>query len=199
LCKTGTESVRKALDTLGYKTYHHMLTRDAGHHGLWEKVYKTRGMCRESVQAALDAMDGDGYNASIDLPVNLLYREQLARHPDAKVILSVRDSADEWAEIYMSTVGALFAHMARPPFTFFVPWMQDWLSFLSKRTGIVHSASDMTPVAASLPKAYTEWAAEVRSTVPPKQLLEYHPRQGWPPLCDFLGVPPTECPTAPYP
>mmetsp|Transcript_20209 Transcript_20209/g.46566 ORF Transcript_20209/g.46566 Transcript_20209/m.46566 type:complete len:134 (-) Transcript_20209:603-1004(-) len=87
LCKTGTESVRKALDTLGYKTYHHMLTRDAGHHGLWEKVYKTRGMCRESVQAALDAMDGDGYNASIDLPVNLLYREQLARHPDAKVIL----------------------------------------------------------------------------------------------------------------
>jgi hypothetical protein len=37
--------------------------------------------------------------------------------------------------------------------------------------------------------AYTRWNEEVRKVVPPKQLLVFNVKQGWEPLCAFLGVP----------
>lgn len=35
---------------------------------------------------------------------------------------------------------------------------------------------------------------EVRDTIPPERLLVYEVRQGWGPLCDFLGVAPPDMP-----
>jgi hypothetical protein len=37
--------------------------------------------------------------------------------------------------------------------------------------------------------AYTRWNEEVRKAVPPGQLLVFNVKQGWDPLCAFLGVP----------
>lgn len=38
--------------------------------------------------------------------------------------------------------------------------------------------------------------ARIRSLVPPNNLLEFHPRDGWEPLCKFLGKEP---PKEPFP
>ena len=37
-------------------------------------------------------------------------------------------------------------------------------------------------------KFYKEWKEEVEALVPPERLLVWHPREGWEPLCTFLGV-----------
>ncbi len=39
------------------------------------------------------------------------------------------------------------------------------------------------------PQVYESHLAEVRRVVPPSRLLEFSPRDGWAPLCAFLGVP----------
>lgn len=36
---------------------------------------------------------------------------------------------------------------------------------------------------------YREWIEEVKRTVPADRLLVYQVKEGWDPLCDFLGVP----------
>ena len=38
-------------------------------------------------------------------------------------------------------------------------------------------------------RRFHEYYAEVRSLVPPENLLEYKMGEGWQPLCDFLDVP----------
>ena len=43
------------------------------------------------------------------------------------------------------------------------------------------------PVAAA--RFYARWNAAVREYVPADRLLEFNVKQGWAPLCDFLGVP----------
>jgi hypothetical protein len=70
LGRTGTDSLRAALEILGYRTYHHMAINDVRHHALWEKVYETRGTCAKSIDAALDAVVEGGYNATTDFPVS---------------------------------------------------------------------------------------------------------------------------------
>ena len=43
---------------------------------------------------------------------------------------------------------------------------------------------------------YEEWNAEVIRTIPKDQLLVFNPKQGWQPLCSFLGI---TVPDQPFP
>lgn len=45
-------------------------------------------------------------------------------------------------------------------------------------------------------KHHQEHIERVKATVPADQLLIFNPKDGWKPLCDFLGVP---VPDGPYP
>ena len=38
-------------------------------------------------------------------------------------------------------------------------------------------------------KFYNQWIEDVKATVPKERLLIFNVKQGWKPLCDFLGVP----------
>jgi hypothetical protein len=57
---------------------------------LWADVLENK----ISVDTLLDYMADQGYNATTDYPGCLFYEEYFRRYPDAKVILSVRDSAE---------------------------------------------------------------------------------------------------------
>jgi hypothetical protein len=43
-------------------------------------------------------------------------------------------------------------------------------------------------------KVFNEHNAEVKATIPPERLLVYSVKEGWGPLCRFLGVPEPEEP-----
>jgi hypothetical protein len=50
------------------------------------------------------------------------------------------------------------------------------------------------PVAAQ--QCFLQWNEEVKQTVPPEKLLVFEPKEGWEPLCKFLGKP---VPDQPFP
>ncbi|MFC4112842.1 sulfotransferase [Nonomuraea zeae] len=45
-------------------------------------------------------------------------------------------------------------------------------------------------------KTFTTHIEDVQAAIPPDRLLVFDVRQGWPPLCAFLGVP---TPSEPFP
>ena len=95
--RTGTLSLKMALEMLGFdKCYHMFEVMENPHHiDIWQKAHDG------------EAIDWDalfqGYQASVDWPSCNLWREQLAHYPDAKVILSLR-SPESWYKSVMNTI-----------------------------------------------------------------------------------------------
>ena len=48
----------------------------------------------------------------------------------------------------------------------------------------------------SLSLMYTDWMEKIMNTVPPERLLVYNVKEGWDPLCKFLGM---DIPNHPFP
>ena len=93
LSKTGTSSMAKALQILGFSVfdcYEHLVI----HHDEWASVYRHGKMPDFlSMYQNVDAIT--------DLPVALWYEEIHKTFPDAKVILSVRDSEEVWVKSWV--------------------------------------------------------------------------------------------------
>ena len=177
LGRTGTNSLKLALEQLGFGPCHHML-----------EVLQHP----ECVPLWLAAFDGRpdweaifaGYNSAVDAPSNRFWRELAQRYPNAKLVHSVRDP-DSWFE---STQASIFAPGSRtmnpsPPFGPLIERMvQDYGGRLHDRAAMI-----------DLLKRHNE---EVERTVPRERLLVYDVGQGWEPLCAFLGV---AVPDTPFP
>jgi hypothetical protein len=182
LGRTGTMSLKQALEQLlGGPCYHMMELfgdRDAidtwhraaeGDHPDWEEFL-------------------DGYVATVDWPASAFWLELSETHPDAIVLLSTRD-ADAWWRSASNTIFAvrlddgqpgsdLQAHHAMVDALFRNTFTPDW--------------QEEGPAKA----AFLAHNDRVRATVPAHRLVEYHPGDGWGPLCTALGVPE---PAEPYP
>ena len=84
--RTGTLSLKIALEALGLDKCYHMMEvmRNESHAAQWRKA--ARG----------EAVDWDalytGYRATVDWPSASFWRELRAVYPEAKVILTLRDS-----------------------------------------------------------------------------------------------------------
>eukprot|EP00927_Polykrikos_kofoidii_P083286 TRINITY_DN8498_c0_g1_i1.p1 TRINITY_DN8498_c0_g1~~TRINITY_DN8498_c0_g1_i1.p1 ORF type:complete len:206 (-),score=31.10 TRINITY_DN8498_c0_g1_i1:347-964(-) len=114
--RTGTNSLKLALDELGFKTMHMFeLFEDPAPRLLqraWSKFVTTPGVLGSTLEnlpiAALDELldvhAAAGFNASMDFPMSQLYLHQLRRDPAAKVILTIRSSAEVWVDSFMETI-----------------------------------------------------------------------------------------------
>lgn len=171
LGRTGTASVKVALEQLGFGPCYHMseLLADPSRTALW-------------VSAAQGQPDWEaifrGYVSTVDYPGCSFWRELAQLYPEARVLLSVRD-ADKWFESTQETIfnpgmtGTLRASPLRPFFEQIV-----WRDF----GGRMHDRTFMVDY-------FRRHAAEVERVVPAERLLVYDVAQGWEPLCRFLGVP----------
>jgi hypothetical protein len=184
--RTGTLSLKTALEQLGFAPCYHMteVLMRPSHIAKW--------------QAAADGQSVDwvsflgGYKAALDYPQAHFYKEMMAGFPEAKVILTVRD-ADRWYESTLETIyqgSALPAWLTRllPPYRGFERMVREtvWQR-------IFHGRFEDRQYAISVFNAHI---AEVKATVPPDKLLVFDVKQGWEPLCTFLGVP---VPPRPFP
>src|ERR1700761_2008202 len=97
LGRTGTLSLKEALETLGFAKCYHMIEAlpHADHIRLWDAASRGEPVDWERLF--------DGYRATVDWPGCSFYREFMERYPDAKVILSVRD-ADRWYDSARATI-----------------------------------------------------------------------------------------------
>jgi hypothetical protein len=138
----------------------------------------------------------------VDWSACTFYEELLQRHPDAKVLLSVRHP-ERWYEstrdtIYRVSKITAGSRLSRAVFAFvglFVPGvfgigrMGNDIS----RQGTFDGRFDDREHAVEVFERHNE---EVKRRVPAEKLLVFEVREGWGPLCEFLGV---EEPAKPFP
>lgn len=169
--RTGTASLKVALEALGIGRCYHM-----------SEVLKNPHFIRGWIDVADGNADWDalfsGYSATVDNPACNYWKELAAYYPNAKVILTTRD-ASLWFESTSETIhSAEFARfMKNSPFGDMIQktmWdrmenrMQDrefMVDFFNKRS------------------------AEIAASIPSERLLVYRISDGWEPLCDFLDLP----------
>jgi hypothetical protein len=174
--RTGTDSLREALNLLGFGPCHHM--REVNEH----EVQKQRW--RALVKGAKPNWDElfEGYNSCCDWPSAHYWRELIAVYPNAKVILTYR-SPESWWKSFEQTILAGIESSTD----------QESLGLALVRDQVFGGRPGDRAHALRL---YEENVAAVKAGVPPARLLVHSLGDGWEPLCAHLGVP---VPAQPYP
>ncbi len=177
LGRTGTLSMKHALEQLGFGPCHHMLEVFMHPESMPLWVAAAQG------NADWDAIFKD-FAAMVDYPGCRYWRELIAYYPDAKVLHTVRD-ADTWFESTQATIFApgSLAVVAQGPMR---PFFESFTGDFRER---IHDRAFMT-------EYFHRHTEEVTRAVPPERLLVYQVGEGWDRLCAFLGVP---VPATPYP
>jgi hypothetical protein len=179
LGRTGTMSLKFALEHIGFGPCYHMIEFMAhipDHLPKWLEAIEGR--------ADWDAVFA-GYASTVDYPGCTYWRELVAKWPDAKVILTTRDP-DSWFESAHETVLSprMRAMLAATPIERFM-------------TATVNGDfGDRIDDRAFMTDYFRRWNEAVIAEVPAEKLLVFQARDGWGPLCEFLGVP---VPPEPYP
>lgn len=181
--RTGTLSLKAALEQLGFGPCLHMVTVLGD---------------PERSKLLSDAADGDpdsldaafaGFRSSVDWPGTYFWRELTARHPDAQVVLTERDP-EQW---YDSAYRTIYQAQGRPPAEdTAVPAARAMLKRLIWDGTFGGNFADRE----AMVRLFQEHNAAVRAEIAPDRLLVYRVADGWGPLCEFLGVP---VPDGPFP
>lgn len=182
--RTGTNSLKIALEMLGFGPCHHMFeVRDRPEQvDFWAAA--ARGE-RSDWDTAFQ-----GFRSTVDWPSAYFWREIAAHYPDAKVILSVRPTA-EWVKSIHATIhDSLKLRQSRP--TEHLRAMGEMAFDIIERRTFGGRLADPAHAAA----VFEAHQAEVKADIAPDRLLVYDVAQGWEPLCQHLGVP---VPEAPFP
>jgi hypothetical protein len=171
--RTGTLSLKKALEILGFCPCYHM--KVSLYHP-WQLPFWVRAKAGEKVNWKRFFRK---YEAAIDWPACEFYRELMHEYPDARVILTLRDP-EEWYESISRTL-----YPMRKAFPFWFPKslfrMQDSIIWQGRFQGKFEDKQCTLDV-------YKKHIEEVIREVPSEQLLIYHVRDAWEPLCRFLEV-----------
>ena len=178
--RTGTLSLKAALEERGFAKCHHMIEvlHDPAQVEAW--MAAARGE-----PANWDTLFS-GYRASVDWPSCHFYRELAVHYPQARVVLTVRDPREWYESMNATTLRVIRRSMAEHPDR---PSLGTELVVKGAFGGDIDSLAH----AIEIFEAHT---AEVIATIPAQRLLVFDVRQGWEPLCDFLQ---RDVPAAPFP
>lgn len=169
--RTGTMSLKAALEHLGYPCYHMVECFPQGpeHWKLWEQV----GAGRPDWDRIFE-----GFTATVDFPACTSYAALANHYPDAKVVLTVRDP-EKW---FTSVQNTIFG--------------REWIEFLPGTEAGAYMKATINDYFDGrmhdhehLVGRFNEHVADVRATVAPERLLIFEVADGWEPLCDFLELP----------
>ena len=181
LGRTGTHSLKLALEQLGFGPCYHMVEvfalperkqhwarAAAGHPMDWDKVFA-------------------GYASTTDWPACDYWRELADAYPEAKIILTIRDP-EGW---FRSTQDTIFS-----PETSDVLLSDPAMVPIIKAISDHHFGGGPLNDRDRLIDAFNRHNQHVERAAPPGRLLVYQASQGWDPLCRFLGV---DVPATPFP
>ncbi|MEE4161419.1 MAG: sulfotransferase family protein [Woeseiaceae bacterium] len=173
--RTGTYSLKLALNQIGQGPCHHME----------EVIHDMPRQVPLWAAAAADKPDWasiyDGYASAVDWPTACFFRELADEYPDARFVLTHRDP-ERWADSFSATIYKLLAGKDEAP-----EEMRDWLQMASDviaKTGFP-AGLDRNAIA----ERFVAHNQAVKDTIPASRLLVFEVKDGWEPLCDFLGVP----------
>lgn len=166
--RTGTDSMRLALNQLGFGPTHHMheINTDPDLRARWRRL-------------ALGAPpDWDelfrGYGACVDWPSAFYWRTLIGVYPEARVVLTWR-SADSWWASFEKTILATMRRTTDP----------EGLALTLIAEQVFGGRPDDREHAIGI---YQRNVDEVMATVSTERLLIHRLGDGWEPLCRHLGV-----------
>ena len=185
--RTGTMSLKVALEELGFGPCYHMseVFAHPEHVELWRAAAQGKPVDWEQIFG--------GYRAAVDWPACTFYGELREKYPDAKVILTVRDP-QSWYESAYDTIYTITRAASSSPILYLaslvmprakgmkrarrmideIVWERDFDGRFEEREHAIET--------------FERHNEEVRQRVPPERLLVYEVEEGWGPLCEFLGV-----------
>jgi hypothetical protein len=199
LPRTGTTSMKAALERLGfgpcYHTFEVMRRPELAERWLpvccgrpvdWDRTF-------------------DGFRSSQDWPASFFWRELAETYPEAKVVLTVREPHSWYVSFRMLgsiNPGGPMREDEAPEAIRPVLAAMERLRPLFERIGRSIFGEDWRfgekmPDEKRAVEAYHRYVGAVRATIPAERLLVFDVRQGWGPLCGFLGVEPP--PDDPFP
>ncbi|MBT4494136.1 MAG: sulfotransferase family protein [Gammaproteobacteria bacterium] len=175
--RTGTLSLKQALEQLGFSKCYHMLevNEKEGHRTEWAKAHRGEAIDWDTLY--------EGYKATVDWPSCNLWREQAIHFPDAKILLSQRDP-ESWYKSIMNTIyptSKVALESDDPALQYFGRW-----AFELIWDGVFNGRLDDKDHVISIFHSHNQ---AVIDEVPADRLLVFEAKQGWEPLCDFLEVP----------
>ncbi len=173
--RTGTYSLKLALEQLGFGPCHHMedVLKDPERQvPLWSAAAQGKADWT-SILA--------GFGSAVDWPAAAFWRELADAHPEARVIVTTRD-AERWCDSYLETIHAFLSKADEVP-----PHLEPW--FEMARAVTARSGVSDTTDRADLIASFQANNEAVKNALPPERLLVYEVKDGWEPLCAFLGKP----------
>ncbi|KAL2272102.1 hypothetical protein FJTKL_08325 [Diaporthe vaccinii] len=180
------KALAEALTQLGISSVYHM--REVGkikHQDLW-------------IQALEDNLEGKGpawgrddfenilagFEGVADFPAAIFPEQLVHAYPEAAIILSTR-AEDDWYASMMSTLGHYHTNMPA-----------DSTSPMAPLATKYHSLCWGSDFATNGRDYFRRHNDKVRSLGKGRRFLGWDPRDGWEPLCGFLGTP---VPDRPFP
>jgi hypothetical protein len=184
--------LKKALEELGFGPCYHFETilRRPGLAKGWVDVW-------EDDEPDWDEVFRD-FRSTVDWPAAAFWRQLAEHYPEAKVVLTVRDP-ERWYTSARATIWRRY-----PPSrleTSLIGVLGRLLPPLGNLTRLGELIDervfeDRIGDRAFMVSRFIDHIETVRRTIPPERLLEFDVKDGWGPLCEFLGV---DAPTRPFP
>lgn len=180
--RTGTYSLKLAINELGLGPCHHMeavLHNQAEQVPLWKAAVDDRPDWSSLYK---------GFESAVDWPTACFFRELVDEYPEAKFVLTER-SPESWADSFGSTIYTLIGGRDQAPDD-----KKDWLEMCA---AVIEKTGFPTGLDRDgLMQRFTAHNEAVKAAVPADRLLVFSVKEGWGPLCDFLGRP---APDDPFP
>jgi len=183
--RTGTKSLKAALERLGFGPCHHMheIVENPAQVTHWQTLAAGGSVDWEEVFA--------GYRSQVDWPGAHVWRELAEAFPEARIVHTVRPEEKWWAS-FERTIGTLMARYREMPLPAHIrDILTAWNDLAGQ--GTFGGVLDDRQIALAAFRRRTE---EVRAALPPERLLVFDVAEGWAPLCGFLGV---AAPDEPFP
>ena len=177
--RTGTLSMKSALEQLGFGPCHHMMEvfGKPDHIAQWQDAADGKAVDWEAVF--------NGYQSAVDWPVCYFWRELSELYPQAKVLLTLRDP-EKW---YDSASATIFKGMTKASDDTSGANVTDPHTLMVRKLIVENTfGGDLSDRAHAI-DIFNRHNQEVIDTIPADRLLVFEASQGWEPLCDFLEVP----------
>jgi len=205
ISRTGTKSLAAALRILGFTVHDNL---EHFHYHLDEYYGAVVGKMPNfyTMYKNVDAV--------IAFPVYIYWKELNEAFPNAKVILMERDDVKIWAKSFLSMKRARFLSMANVwnklaiiltpsgrKWKKLFDYTEDFFNIARFRPQLSsdqyeHLKEDQIEMERRVSQVYIEHNSRVKAGIPRDDLLVYNVKQGWKPLCEFLGV---EVPNVQFP
>jgi Sulfotransferase domain len=193
--RTGTMSLKVALEELGFGPCYHMseVFAHPEHVELWRAAVQGKPLDWERIFG--------GYRSTVDWPGCTFYRELMENYPDAKVILAVRDP-QRWYESAYNTIYTMTRAASSSPIFYLASLVMPRAKGMMRARRMIEEIVWERDLDGRFEdreyaiETFERHNEKVEQSVSPEKLLVYEVKEGWGPLCEFLGV---EVPEEPFP